>query len=54
MPDFDLNDYVTTRALSGLFTVLGDKEEDIRKDPAARVTPLLTEVFKHAGKATAK
>uniref|UniRef100_A0A7S1QU26 DUF4197 domain-containing protein n=1 Tax=Neobodo designis TaxID=312471 RepID=A0A7S1QU26_NEODS len=50
MPDFDLNDYVTTRALDGLFVVLGDKEENIRKDPAARVTPLLQEVFKHAGK----
>ena len=53
MPDFDLNDYVTTRALDGLFVMLGLKEGEIRQQPAARVTPLLSEVFKHAGNATA-
>lgn len=41
----DINDYVITKALNGLFTVLGEEEGKIRKDPAARVTPLLKEIF---------
>jgi hypothetical protein len=41
----DLDEYVTGRALSGLFLVLGDEERRIRTDPAARVTDLLREVF---------
>lgn len=36
---------VVTKALDGLFTVLGEEERRIRKDPAARVTDLLKEVF---------
>ena len=44
-PNLDLQDYVTNRALDGLFTVLGDEEQKIRTDAAARVTPLLREVF---------
>jgi len=36
---------VTNQALDGLFTVLGDEEQKIRTDAAARVTPLLREVF---------
>lgn len=41
----DLDDYVTARALDGLFLVLGEEERKIRTDPAARVTELLREVF---------
>lgn len=44
-PNLDLQDYVANRALDGLFTVLGDEERKIRTDAAARVTPLLREVF---------
>ena len=44
-PNLDLQDYVTNRALDGLFKVLGDEERKIRTDAAARVTPLLREVF---------
>ncbi len=42
----DINKYVSSRALDGLFKVLGQQEEKIRTDPAARVTSLLKEVFK--------
>jgi hypothetical protein len=41
----DINHYVVTKALDGLFLVLGQEERNIRKDPAARVTPLLKQVF---------
>lgn len=44
-PDLDLDAYVTDRALSGLFTVLGEEEARIREDPAARSTELLRRVF---------
>lgn len=42
---FDLDQYVVTKALSGLFHVLGDEEKKIRTNPAARTTDLLKEVF---------
>lgn len=41
----DLDQYVTERALDGLFKVLGDEERKIRREPAARITSLLKEVF---------
>lgn len=41
----DLDDYVTNEALDGLFYMVGEEEKNIRKDPAARVTDLLKEVF---------
>ncbi|MBU8922614.1 MAG: DUF4197 domain-containing protein [Bacteroidales bacterium] len=41
----DLDDYVTERAMSGLFTVLAGEEQKIRKDPLARTTDLLKRVF---------
>lgn len=43
--DFDLDHYVVTKALDGLFYVLGEEEKKIRTDPKARVTDLLKEVF---------
>lgn len=42
---FDLDDYVTDKTLDGLFLMLAEEERKIRKDPAARVTDLLKEVF---------
>jgi len=42
---FDLDDYVVDKSLDGLFHVLGEEETKIRKNPAARVTPLLQDVF---------
>ncbi len=42
---FDINRYVVTKALDGLFHVLGEEERKIRTNPAARVTDLLKEVF---------
>lgn len=42
---FDLDKYVTTRALDGLFFMLSEEERKIRQNPSARVTDLLKEVF---------
>ena len=42
---YDLERYVVTRALDGLFHVVGEEEKKIRTNPAARVTELLREVF---------
>lgn len=41
----DLNRYVTSQALNGLFFMVGEEEKKIRTDPAARVTDLLQKVF---------
>lgn len=41
----DLDRYVTERTLEGLFTLIGQEEAKIRKDPAAQVTNLLKKVF---------
>jgi len=41
----DLRTHVTQAALDGLFTVLGQEEARIRRDPAARTTELLRRVF---------
>jgi hypothetical protein len=41
----DLREHVTEGALDGLFTVLGQEEARIRRDPAARSTELLRTVF---------
>jgi hypothetical protein len=42
---FDLDEYVTDKALDGLFLMLAAEEKKIRQDPAARVTDLLKKVF---------
>lgn len=42
---FDIDGYVVTKSLDGLFYTVGQEEKKIRKDPAARVTDLLKEVF---------
>lgn len=41
----DLDHHVTSKALDGLFYLLGQEEKKIRKDPVARVTDLLKKVF---------
>lgn len=41
----DIDHYVVTKSLDGLFYVLGQEEKKIRTNPAARVTDLLKEVF---------
>ena len=42
---FDLDQYVTDRTMSGLFTMLAEEEAKIRQNPAARTTELLKKVF---------
>ncbi|MEJ2110121.1 MAG: DUF4197 domain-containing protein [Acidobacteriota bacterium] len=42
----DIDDYVVSEALDGLFSVLGEEDGKICQDPAARVTKQLQEVFK--------
>jgi hypothetical protein len=41
----DLDDYVTEKALDGLFVKLAEEERRIRENPAARSTELLEKVF---------
>jgi hypothetical protein len=41
----DLDNYVTRKALDGLFLMLGEEEAKIRTNPAARTTELLKKVF---------
>lgn len=41
----DVGDYVTDKALNGLFIILAEEERQIRANPAARVTDILREVF---------
>jgi hypothetical protein len=41
----DLAEYVTEKAIEGLFIMIAREEERIRKDPAARTTELLRKVF---------
>ena len=41
----DLNDFLTRKALDGIFLKIANEELKIRKDVNARVTPLLQKVF---------
>lgn len=41
----NLDDYVTQKALDGLFLLVSQEENKIRKDPAARVNDILRKVF---------
>jgi hypothetical protein len=43
---FDIDHYVVTNPLDGLFYVLSEEERKIQTNPAARVTDLLKEVFR--------
>ena len=42
---FDVDDYVTTKALDGLFSKIAEQEKLIRENPAARTSELLQKVF---------
>ena len=41
----DLGEYVTEKAIEGLFVKIADEERTIREDPVARTTDLLKKVF---------
>jgi hypothetical protein len=41
----DLDEYVTQKAIDGLFVLIAEEEAKIRKDPVARVTDILKKVF---------
>ena len=41
----DLDEYVTTRAIQGLFFLIAQEEKNIRTNPQARVSVLLQKVF---------
>jgi uncharacterized protein DUF4197 len=41
----DLDGYVTSKALDGLFIMVADEEKRIRQDPVARTTDLMKQVF---------
>ena len=41
----DLTDYVTVKALDGLFVMIAQEEAKIRSNPAAQTTDLLKKVF---------
>ena len=41
----DLNQYVTDKAIEGLFKLIAAEELKIRKDPAARINDILKSVF---------
>lgn len=41
----DLSDYVTQKAMDGIFYQLGLEEQKIRRDPVARTTEILKKVF---------
>ena len=41
----DLEDYVTTKAMDGLFLMIEKEEKNIRANPMARITDLLKKVF---------
>lgn len=41
----DIDQYVVGKAVDGLFVVMGQEERQIRRNPVARVTDILKEVF---------
>ncbi len=50
----DLPEYVTQKAIDGLFVKVAEQEKLIRDDPKARTTELLRKVFAQAGHAVAE
>ncbi len=46
----DIDEYVTGKAIDGLFYYVGEEEKKIRKNPAARVTNILKDVFGKIGR----
>jgi hypothetical protein len=48
--DANLNDYVTQKALDGLFSRIADEERSIRKDPMGQANSLVKKVFGALGR----
>ena len=48
--DAQLEDYVTRKALDGLFVAIAEEEKKIRKDPAGAASAILRKVFGAIGK----
>lgn len=48
--DANLNDYVTQKALEGLFSRIADEERAIRKDPVGQANSLIKKVFGALGR----
>jgi hypothetical protein len=42
----DLEDYITNKAIEGLFVLIAQQEKEIRRNPLARTTEILKSVFK--------
>lgn len=43
--NIDIDDYLTNKALDGVFVKVQDEEKNIRQNVSARITPLLQKVF---------
>lgn len=43
---YDIDSYVTRKALDALFTLVGEEERHIRENPVARTTELMRKVFR--------
>jgi hypothetical protein len=41
----DIDEYVTQKALDGLFLLIADEEKRIRRDPVARTSEILQKIF---------
>ena len=48
--DAQLEDYVTRKALDGLFVTIAEEEKKIRQDPAGAVSAIIRKVFGAIGK----
>ena len=48
--DAQLEDYVTRKALDGLFFTIAEEEKKIRRDPAGAASAILRKVFGAIGK----
>ena len=48
--DFDVDSYVTNKAMDGLFQMVAEEEKRIRENPIARTTDLLHKVFDSVAK----
>src|SRR6266568_4292145 len=48
--DAQLEDYVTRKALDGLFLIIAEEEKKIRRDPAGAASAMLRKVFGAIGK----
>ncbi len=45
LDDYDIDRYVTDKAVAGLFVMIAEEEKKIRDNPAARTTEILKKVF---------